>query len=428
MMWSMTTTSWTAGDAADTAGRQDGADPLAAFRDRFVIADEELIYLDGNSLGRLPKTALDEIQRAVRTEWGSGLIGGWERWMDLGRQVGDLLAGPVLDAAPGEVVLSDSTSVNLYKLAAAALAARPDRRVVVVDEDNFPTDRYVLQALATAQGLTLRTVRADIDGGLSTDAVATALDTDVALVVLSHVAYRSGAIADLPAITRRAHQVGALVLWDLCHSAGSVPVPLRAASADLAVGCTYKYLNGGPGAPAFLYVRSDLQPQLRQPIAGWFGQTDQFEMGDDYRPADGIGRFLVGTPPVLAQYGALAGARIAAEAGIEPVRTKGMALTSYAVRLFDEWLAEHGFTLASPREATRRGAHITLHHPQAWQICQAWKDARVIPDFRTPDRLRIGLAPLYTRFTDVYEGFVRLREIMRTGSYRSYPTARARVT
>ncbi len=428
MMWSMTTTSWTAGDAADTAGRQDSADPLAAFRDRFVIADEDLIYLDGNSLGRLPKAAVDDIGRAVRTEWGSGLIGGWDRWMDLGRQVGDLLAGPVLDAAPGEIVLSDSTSVNLYKLAAAALAARPDRTVVVVDEDNFPTDRYVLQALAAEQGLTLRTVRADIDGGLSTAAVADALDTDVALVVLSHVAYRSGAIADLPAITRRAHQVGALVLWDLCHSAGSVPVPLRAARADLAVGCTYKYLNGGPGAPAFLYVRADLQSRLRQPIAGWFGQTDQFEMGDEYAPADGIGRFLVGTPPVLAQYGALAGARIAAEAGIDAVRTKGMALTSYAVRLFDEWLAGYGFTLASPRDATRRGAHVTLYHPQAWQICQAWKDDRVIPDFRTPDRLRIGLAPLYTRFADVHEAFVRLREIMRTGSYHGYPTARARVT
>ncbi|HEY3503905.1 MAG TPA: kynureninase [Actinocatenispora sp.] len=412
---------------ADAAER-DAVDPLRAYRDRFVIDDEQLIYLDGNSLGRLPADAIDEIGRAVREEWGGELIRGWRHWIDLGRQVGDLLAGPVLDAAPGEVVLSDSTSVNLYKLAGAALSARPDRRVVVVDEDNFPTDQYLLQALATERGLTLRPVAADLDAGLSTDAVYAALDDDVALVVLSHVAYRSGAIADLPAITRRAHEVGALVLWDLCHSAGAVPVPLRAASVDLAVGCTYKYLNGGPGAPAFLYVRSDLQPVLRQPIAGWFSQSDQFAMANEYDPVKTIDRFLVGTPPVLGQYGALAGARIAAEAGIEPVRTKGMALTSYAVDLHDAWLADLGFTLASPRDATRRGAHVTLHHPAAWQICQAWQDAGVLPDFRTPDRLRIGLAPLYTRFTDVYEAFDRLRRIVTDAAYRSYPTDRTRVT
>lgn len=412
---------------ADAAGR-DAADPLRGYRDRFVIDDADLIYLDGNSLGRLPKAAVDEIGRAVREEWGGELIRAWRHWIDLGRRVGDLLAGPVLDAAPGEIVLSDSTSVNLYKLAGAALAARPDRRVVVVDEDNFPTDQYLLQALAADRGLTLRTVAADLDEGLSTDAVAAALDDDVALVVLSHVAYRSGAIADLPAITRRAHEVGALVLWDLCHSAGAIPVPLRAASVDLAVGCTYKYLNGGPGAPAFLYVRSDLQPLLRQPIAGWFSQSDQFAMANEYDPVKTIDRFLVGTPPVLGQYGVLAGARIAAEAGIGPVRTKGMALTSYAVDLYDAWLAGLGFTLASPRDPARRGAHVTLHHPDAWRICQAWQDAGVLPDFRTPDRLRIGLAPLYTRFADVYEAFDRLRRIVADGTYRTYPAERSRVT
>lgn len=405
----------------------DAADPLAPFRGRFVISDPDLIYLDGNSLGRLPRATADEIRHAVEAEWGGELIGGWRHWMDLGRQVGDMLAGPVLDAAPGEVIVSDSTSVNLYKLAAAALADT-ERRVVVVDSDNFPTDRYLLQSLAAERGLTLRPVHADIDAGLSTEQVAAALDDDVALVVLSQVAYRSGALADLVEITRLAHRHGARVLWDLCHSAGAVPVPLREAGADLAVGCTYKYLNGGPGAPAFLYVRSDLQGRLRQPIAGWFGQTDQFQMGDEYRPAAGIERFLVGTPPILAQYGARAGARIAAEAGIDAVRAKGMALTSYAVALHDAWLAGHGMRLASPREAARRGAHISLYHPDAWRICQAWQDAKVVPDFRTPDRLRIGVAPLYTRFADVHMAFTRLRAILEAGTYRNYPAEHARVT
>jgi kynureninase len=232
----------------------------------------------------------------------------------------------------------------------------------------------------------------------------------------------------MAAITELVHGCGALVLWDLCHSAGAVPVPLRASGADLAVGCTYKYLNAGPGAPAFLYVRPGLRTALRQPIAGWFGQVDQFEMGPDYRPVDTIDRFLVGTPPVLALYGVLEGARVAAEAGIEPARAKGMALTSYAVRLADSWLAGHGFRLAGPRDPARRGAHVTLHHPHAWQICQAWKDAGVIPDFRTPDRLRIGLAPLYTSFAEVHEGFVRLRRIVESGGWRGYPETRGRVT
>ena len=413
--------------AAERATALDADDPLAAYRDRFVIRDPGLIYLDGNSLGRLPKAAAERIKAAVDDEWGGELIRGWAHWIDLGREVGDLLASSIIDAEPGEIILSDSTSINLYKLAAAAIADT-DRRVVVVDEDNFPTDQYVLQALAADRGLTLRPVRADMDAGLSTSQVAEALGPDVGLVVLSQVAYRSGGLADIAAITELAHAHGARVLWDLCHSAGSVPVPLRATTADLAVGCTYKYLNAGPGAPAFLYVRRDLQARLRQPIAGWFGQTDQFEMTGEYRPADTIDRFLVGTPPILAQYGVLEGVRIAAEAGIEPVRVKGMALTSYAVELADAWLAPYGVALASPRDPERRGAHISLHHPMAWQLCQAWQAAGVIPDYRTPDRLRIGLAPLYTRFTDVYEGFRRLRRILETDAHKGYPAERARVT
>ncbi len=415
-------------DLLATARALDAEDPLAKYRDRFVIDDPDLVYLDGNSLGRLPVVTCERLADAVRREWGGGLIRGWNSWIDLAREAGDVLATGVLGVAPGEVVLADSTSVNLYKLAAAALDARPGRRVIVTDDDNFPTDRYVLEGLAASRGLSLRVVPADINLGLDVDALRAALDSDVALVCLSHLAYRSGARADLVTITTAAHDVGALTLWDLSHSAGSVPVPLREAGADLAVGCTYKYLNAGPGAPAFLYVRADLQATLRQPIWGWFGQRDQFAMGAGYDPVETIERFQVGTPPVLGGYAVLEGAAITAEAGIEPIAAKGAALTGYAITLYDSWLASEGFTLATPREPERRGAHVTLHHPNAWQICQALKAANVIPDFRTPERLRLGLAPLYTRFVDVYGGFARLRHVMGTGAWSAFASAPGRIT
>jgi kynureninase len=403
----------------------DAADPLAPYRDRFVL-DPTLIYLDGNSLGRLPATTAERLRRAVEEEWGAGLIRSWADWMSLSAEVGDLIGTGILGARPGEVMVSDSTTVNLYKLAAAALDARPGRRVLVTDDDNFPTDLYVFQGLARARDLELRIIRTDLDAGLDLDALRAAVDTDVALVSLSHVAYRSGALVDVPAVDRIAHDAGALTLWDLSHAAGSVPVPLE--TADLAVGCTYKYLNGGPGAPAFLYVRRDLQDELRQPIWGWFGQADQFAMGAGYDPVAGIERFSVGTPPVLATYAVAEGARIVAEAGIGPLRAKGVAMTSYLIDLADAVLAPLGFTLASPRDPSRRGSHVSLHHPQAWQVCQALLDQNVVPDFRTPDRLRLGPAPLYTRFTDVWDGVDRIRAIVTAGGHERYPAERGRVT
>jgi kynureninase len=416
------------GTDRDDALARDGADPLREYRERFVIADDDLVYLDGNSLGRLPKATRQRLRQVVDEEWGGQLIRGWDTWIDLARRVGDVLAGPILDARPGELVVSDSTTVNLYKLGAAALDARPGRRVILTDDDNFPTDRYVLAGLAESRGYELRILSADPDRGVQAQDVRHALDEQTALVSLSHVAYRSGAIADLHRITADAHECGALTLWDMSHSAGSVPVPLRAAGADLAVGCMYKHLNGGPGAPAFVYVRGDLQTQLRQPIWGWFGQRDQFEMGPAYEPVDTVERFLVGTPGVLGLYAAYEGALISAEAGIEHIWAKVQALTSYAVQLYDEWLAPLDFALGSPRDAGIRGAHVTLAHPQAWQLCQALKAAGVIPDFRTPDRLRLGFAPLYTRFVDVYDGLDRLRRIVTDGSQLAFPAARGRVT
>ncbi|WP_433610401.1 kynureninase [Dactylosporangium sp. CA-139114] len=405
----------------------DAQDPIGHFRAQFYIPDTALVYFDGNSLGRLPLATRERLRDAIDREWGHDLIRGWDTWIDLARSTGDLLAASVLHVLPGEVVLSDSTSVNLYKLAAAALDARPGRGVIVTDDDNFPTDRYVLEGLAAARGLELRVVTTDLDAGVDPQRVAAALDDDVALVCLSHVAYRSGAIADMVAITTAAHRVGALTLWDLCHSAGSVRVPLRESGADLAVGCTYKYLNAGPGAPAFLYVRRDLQATLRQPIWGWFGRRDQFAMGAGYEPAGSVDRFLVGTPPVLGGYAALEGARITAAAGIDALAAKGAALTDYAIGLAAAWLGDR-LALASPRESARRGSHVTFRAPEAWPICQALKAAGVIPDFRTPERLRIGLAPLYTRFVDVHEGMARLRDVVDTGAYLSYGAELGRVT
>jgi kynureninase len=413
-------------DRLTQAHRLDAADPLAGFRDEFVIGEPDLVYLDGNSLGRLPRVTRDRLRAAVDEEWGVGLVRGWDRWIGLAREVGDVLATGVLAADPGEVLLADSTSVNLYKLAVAACDARPGRRVIVTDDDNFPTDRYVLEGVAAARGMTLRVIPSDLDAGVSPATLRESLDDDVALVSLSHVAYRSGAIADLEGITRAVHAAGALVLWDLCHSAGAVPVPLRSAGVDLAVGCTYKHLNAGPGAPAFLYVRAELQAELRQPIWGWFGQRDQFAMGPAYDPAPSADRFLVGTPPVLGGYAALCGATLTASAGIDRIFAKSTALGDFAIELFDEWLAPHGFALASPRSG--RGAHVTLQHPGAWQISQALREASVIPDYRTPDRLRLGLAPLYTRFLDVYEGLDRLRTIMEAESWLRFSANRSRVT
>ncbi len=410
----------------------DDADPLAGFRARFTGADDDgpdrLLYLDGNSLGRLPVETPAAVARVVEQEWGRGLVGSWRDWVDRSRRIGDVLAAGVLGARPGEVLVGDSTSVDLYKLLVAGADARPGRDVLVCCADDFPTDRYVVAGVAAARSMTVREVEAHIDTGLDLDVLAAALDERVAVVVLSQVAYRSGALVDLAAVTRLARDAGALVLWDLSHAAGAVPADLHAAGADLAVGCTYKYLNGGPGAPAFLYVRQELQDQLRQPIWGWFGQRDQFAMGAAYDPADGVDRFAVGTPPVLAMAAVEVGARLVAEAGIERLAAKGSALTDLLVGLADEWLTGYGVAVASPRDAARRGSHVSLAHPQAWQLTQALVDRGVVPDFRTPDRVRFGAAPLYTRFVDVWDAMARLRDVLAEDAHLAYPTERARVT
>ncbi len=406
----------------------DAADPLAGFRDRFAWPEERLIYLDGNSLGPLPLATRARIAEVVAQQWGNGLVRSWDRWIDLPRLAGEAI-GQLIGAAPGQVIVCDSTTINLYKLACAALGARPGRTVIVTDDDNFPTDRYVLEGIAAQRGGELRLIRTDIDQGVSANAVRSAVDERTALVSLSHVAYRSGALADMAAITEVVHEAGALALWDLCHSVGAVPAELDACGADLAVGCTYKYVNAGPGAPAFLYVRADLQERLRQPIWGWFGQRDQFAMGPRYQPAAGIDAFLTGTPEIIGTVAVDAGARLLAEAGMGRLRAKGVALTSYLISLADEWLAPHGFAVASPRDSGRRGSHVCLRHPEAWRISQALIRAGVIGDYRTPDRLRLGPAPIITAFTDVWAALDRLRRLAADPeSYAGLRAEPARVT
>ena len=406
----------------------DAADPLARFRDRFVCDDQSLIYLDGNSLGPLPRATQARIAEVISQEWGAGLVRSWSRWIELPRQVGDIVGEHLVGAAPGQLAVCDSTTVNLYKLACAALDAQPGRNVIVTDDDNFPTDRYVLEGIAAQRGGELRMIGSDLNQGLDEDVLRGALDERTALVSLSHVAYRSGALADMAKITAIVHEAGALVLWDLCHSVGAVPVDLDSAGADLAVGCTYKYLNAGPGAPAFLYVRRELQQRLRQPVWGWFGQRDQFDMGQGYDPAPGIGPFLTGTPDVIGTVAVQEGARLLAEAGIGRLRAKGVALTGYLIGLADAWLAHYGICVASPRQDARRGAHVTLAHPQAWQISQALIRAGVIGDYRTPDRLRLGPVPVFTRFADVWDALDILRQIMADQAYQDFPAARSVVT
>jgi kynureninase len=406
----------------------DAADQLAPFRDRFVHQDRDIIYLDGNSLGPLPVRTQARIAEVVDQEWGVGLVRSWDKWIQLPAEAGDMLGEHLVGAAAGQVLVCDSVTVNLYKLACAALDARPGRDVIITDDDNFPTDRYVLEGVAAQRGCELRLIHTDPDAGVSEQALAAAIDGRTALVSLSHVAFRSGALADMPELTGLVHSVGALMLWDLCHSVGAVPVELDASGADMAIGCTYKYVNAGPGAPGFLYVRDDLQAGLRQPIWGWFSQRDQFAMGPRYDPANGMAAFLTGTPNIVGTVAVEEGARLLGEAGIARLRDKSIALTSYLVALTDQWLTPLGFTLASPRDATRRGAHVTLRHDHAWQISQALIDAGVIGDFRVPDRVRLGPAPITTSFTEVFDAMERLRDIAANKSYADITTMPTGVT
>jgi kynureninase len=415
-------------DRADARSR-DLEHPLRSYRARFAHPDPDLIYLDGNSLGRLPESTRARVRDLVDVAWGDRLIRSWgEGWFDAPERLGDR-AAPLLGARPGEVAFSDATSVNLFKLAVAALRARRPRTKIVTDALNFPSDVYVLAGAAELVGGRVEVVAGDPDGvHADEDAIVAAIDGDTALVSLSHVAFKGGYRYDAARITAAAHARGALVLWDLSHSAGAVPVDLEGWGADLAVGCAYKYLNGGPGAPAFLYVRRTLQDALVQPIWGWFGQTRPFAFDLTYAPVPGVRRFTVGTPPVLSLLAIEPGLDLLLEAGLDRVRATSVALTAYLIELADARLAPLGFRVATPRDPERRGSHVTLAHPDAYRIARALTEAGVIPDFREPDGLRLGVAPLYVGFEDLWEAVDRLEALVRCGDHERFALERAAVT
>ena len=386
----------------------DAKDPLAAFKQRFFVGEPELLYADGNSLGRMPASTDLLIERVARQQWGTGLIRSWSEWVDLPFRAGDLLADRVLGARPGEVLVTDSTTVNLYKLARAAATLTPGRSRVLVEADNFPTDHYVLSGLARELGLELVEMPVDIDQGLALETLADYFDGDVAFACISAVSYRSGARVNLAEANAMAASAGSRIIWDLSHAGGSVRVDLSGSGCELAVGCTYKYLNAGPGAPAYLYVRSDLIPAMESPVRGWFSQVDQFEMESAYSPRTGIGRFAAGTPNIIGTALVAQGAELIGEAGIERLEAKGASLTGLFIEAVDALLSQRAFRVCTPRDGSRRGSHVTLSHPAARAVTRTLIDeAKVVPDFRTPDRLRFGLAPLYTSHADVVEMVAR---------------------
>ena len=410
----------------DAALAADSSDVLAGYRSEFAISDEQLIYLDGNSLGRLPRATAQQIADVVDTEWGTNLITSWgDRWWTLGRSIGDLIA-PLIGAVEGSVVVADSTSIGLFKLAWAALRLRSDRRRVVTDDLNFPTDLYILDAAGRAAGgRRLEVVPGRDRVRAPEDEIIAALDEDTALLSLSHVSFKSGYLYDMERLTKAAHDVGALVLWDLSHSAGVVSMDLG--SVDLAVGCTYKYLNGGPGSPAFVYVNPI--HDIENPLTGWWGHANPFAFDTDYQPSADVSRFQTGTMPILSLAAIEPAVSIARAAGIEAIRAKSLAQTSYLIELVDEVLVPDGFEVASPRDGARRGSHVSLRHDRAWQIAQAMvQDGRVVPDFREPDNIRLGIAPLYTRSVDLHSAVHRIAQLM-DGSYLdNYPDTRSAVT
>ena len=408
----------------------DAQDPLAHFRERFVIDDPDLIYLDGNSLGRLPQKSTQLAQDLVARQWGQRLIRGWnEGWIELQAQIGGKI-GQLIGADADEVIVADSTSLNLFKLALAAVQYNNGRTKIITDDLNFPSDLYILHGVAQLAGraLQLQIVPSDgIHGPV--DALTKAIDEDTALVALSHTTFKSSYTYDLTAVTQLAHHAGALMLWDLSHSVGAVPADLHAANAPLAVGCTYKYLNGGPGSPAFLYVQRDWQPHLGNPITGWMGHRNMFDFALDYQRDPSLRHFLTGTPPVLSTALIEPGVDLLLEAGMDQLRAKSVQQTSYLIDLWRAWLEPLGFRLNSPADAARRGSHISLGHDDGWRISQALShELRVIPDFRQPDNIRLGIAPLYTRYSDIHEAMRRLRQVVTDRLYERYAAEQNMVT
>jgi len=431
------------GDATQrsTAEALDAADSLAHYRDQFYIDDEDVCYLDGNSLGRLPFGTVSAVGEFMNDEWGAEVVDGWSHWVDEAGSVGDVLAATALGTGPGQTLVCDTTSVNLYQLVGAAIRANSGRKTIIIDAANFPTDRYIVQGLAEANGMTIVTLDNDGTGGpgavqvdtrderLTAEALEPFLTEDVAVITLQAVQYRSGARSDIKAINDLARSRGIYVVWDCAHAIGSIELDFDANGVDLAVGCTYKYGNSGPGAPAWLFVRKELQAVLQPPIQGWFAQEDQFAMGPFFEPTDTIRRFQIASPSIMGLRSVNIAFEMIGEAGISAIARKAELGTELMIRLVDEWLVPLGFRLGTPREALKRGGHITIHHPDAKQIALAMrKVSKVVPDFRMPDGIRMAMAPLPTSFVEVWDGLARTRDLVASGDYRSVTDEGNRVT
>ena len=412
----------------------DQNDPLAGYRSKFVITDPNLCYLDGNSLGRLPHATVKAVSDFLSQEWGNEVVTGWSHWIDEAQVAGDLLGRAVLGAGPGQVLVCDTTSVNFYQLCVAAIKARPGRKTVITDAANFPTDRYILKGIAEQFGLKLIIIDNE-DPAIAENELITAellekyMSEDVAMVTFEVIQYRSGARTDIQSVTDLARSYGALVVWDASHAAGAIEMNFDACGVDLAVGCTYKYGNSGPGSPAWLYVNKKIQKELQVPILGWFGNEDQFGMGPDFVKAEGIRGFQIASPSIIGIRGVQVAFAMIEEAGIDVIASKAAIGTQMMIDLYDVWLAPLGYTLLTSRNPKERGGHISIGHPEAARICVALrKFANVIPDYRTPNAIRLAIAPLPTSYVEVWDGFQRIRDLTQTRQYEKVEGSDSRVT
>lgn len=412
----------------------DRDDHLAPFRELFINDNPEISYLDGNSLGRLPKSTLTAINDYLRNEWGKEVVTGWSHWIDEAQVTGDLIGQSALGAGPGQVLACDTTSVNFYQLCMAAISARPGRKTIITDAANFPTDRYILEGISKSLGMKLIYLENEIDPSFKNERITAEnlepyLSADVALVSLEVIQYRSGARNDLKSITEAVRKCGGLVVWDASHAVGAIELNFDTNGVDLAVGCTYKYGNSGPGSPAWLYVRKELQSQLQVPIQGWFAQGDQFAMGAEFKKADGIRGFQIASPSIIGLRSINEAFAMIGQAGISAIAAKAAKGTELMIDLYDAWLAPLGFTLLTSRNAQERGGHLSFHHPEAERISVALrKFANVIPDYRTPNALRLAISPLPTSYVEIWDGFARIRESVAARDYEKISGSDSRVT
>ena len=417
----------------------DAKDPLAKYRELFVFTDPDVCYLDGNSLGRLPKSTVETINKFLIEGWGTKIVDGWGEWIDKAETTGDLIGRAALGAAAGQTLAMDTTSVNFYRLVRAAISARPGRKTIITDEANFPTDRYIMQGIAEELGLNLVVIPNDLQehstGETFSDELVTPeilkpyLNDDVALVTISVVAYRSGALHNIKELTDLVRASGALMVWDASHAVGAVDMQFDRDGVDLAVGCTYKYGNSGPGSPAWLYVSKRIQSELQMPIQGWFAQRNQFLMGSKFDQIEGMRGFQIASPSIIGLLCIDEGFGMIEDATIAQTNAKASKGTDMMIELFDQWLVPLGFELVTPRDSKLRGGHISIYHPDAAQIARGLRDdMKVIPDYRAPNSIRLAISPLPTSYVEVFDGFERIRNYTQFGKYKDLDLSSVKVS